>query len=110
MEQRSFAFLLNCLFHWIFPVTARVPAKRESLRAFDWKRANPFGAFKFLIRHPEIGNLAFGFFTSHLSCCPGCPGANWTFFAKYRFHWSDGMNYISLIVVGVLIGGVQGEG
>jgi DHA1 family tetracycline resistance protein-like MFS transporter len=95
--------LLNCLFGY-FLLPESLP--KENRRPFDWKRANPFGSFKFLIRHPEIGNLAFGFFLIYLAA--QAVQANWTFFTKYRFNWSDGMNYISLIVVGVLIGGVQG--
>lgn len=95
--------LLNCLYGY-FLLPESLP--KENRRPFDWKRANPFGSLRFLTRHPEIGNLAFSFFLIYLAV--QAVQANWTFFTKYRFNWSDGMIYISLIVVGVLIGGVQG--
>ncbi|HET6256291.1 MAG TPA: TCR/Tet family MFS transporter [Puia sp.] len=99
----SILCLLNCLFGYFF-LPESLP--KENRRPFDWKRANPFGSLKFLIRHPEIGNLAFSFFLIYLAA--QAVQSNWTFFTKYRFNWSDSMNYISLIVVGVLVGGVQG--
>ncbi|HLI92358.1 MAG TPA: TCR/Tet family MFS transporter [Puia sp.] len=95
--------LLNCIYGY-FLLPESLP--KESRRRFDWKRANPFGSMRFLARHREIGNLAFCFFLIYLAA--QAVQSNWTFFTKYRFNWSDGMIYISLIVVGVLIGGVQG--
>ncbi|HEV2352666.1 MAG TPA: TCR/Tet family MFS transporter, partial [Puia sp.] len=95
--------MLNCLYGY-FLLPESLP--KENRRRFDWKRANPFGSMRFLARHREIGNLSFCFFLIYLAA--QAVQSNWTFFTKYRFHWSDGLMYISLIVVGVLIGGVQG--
>lgn len=95
--------LLNCLYGY-FLLPESLP--RENRRPFEWRRANPFGSLRFLTKHPEIGNLAFSFFLIYLAV--QAVQSNWTFFTKYRFNWSDGMIYLSLALVGVLIGGVQG--
>ena len=94
--------LLNCIYgYFLLPESL----SKENRRPFDWKRANPFGAFKFLKNHGEIGSLAFGFFLIYLAA--QAVQANWNFFTEYRFHWTSGMVGISLTVVGVLIAGVQ---
>lgn len=94
--------LLNCIYGYFFlPESLSV----EHRRSFEWKRANPFGSLKFLIKHPEIGGLAFGFFLIYLGS--QSVQSNWNFFTIYRFGWSEKMVGISLTVVGVLIGGVQ---
>ena len=95
--------LLNCVYGYFF-LPESLP--KENRRPFEWRRANPFGALKFLTRHPEIANLAFCYFLIYLAV--QAVQSNWTFFTKYRFNWSDGMIYSSLAIVGVLVGGVQG--
>ena len=94
--------LLNCLYGYFFLPES---LSKENRRPFEWKRANPFGAFKFLTRHKEIGSLAFGFFLIYLGA--QAVQSNWNYFTIYRFHWTDKMVGISLGIVGVLIGGVQ---
>jgi DHA1 family tetracycline resistance protein-like MFS transporter len=95
--------LLNCLYgYFLLPESL----SKENRRPFDWKRANPFGSLRFLIRHREIGSLAFSFFLIYLAA--QAVQANWNFFTEYRFHWNSRMIGASLAVVGVLIGGVQG--
>src|SRR5258708_4692836 len=95
--------LLNCLYgYFLLPESL----SKDNRRPFDWKRANPFGSLKFLTRHPEIGGLGLSFFLFYL-CAPALPG-NWNYFSIYRFNWSEKMVGISLAVVGVLVGGVQG--
>lgn len=79
---------------------------KENRRAFEWKRANPFGSLKFLTSHPEIGGLAISFFLIYLGA--QSVQGNWNFFTIYRFNWSEKMVGISLAVVGVLVGAVQG--
>lgn len=94
--------LLNCLYgYFLLPESL----DKSNRRAFDWKRANPFGSLRFLTSHPEIGGLAISFFLIYLGA--QSVQGNWNFFTQYRFGWSDGMIGISLAVVGVLIGGVQ---
>jgi len=95
--------LLNCLYgYFLLPESL----KKEDRRPFDLRRANPFGSLKFLSKHKEIGGLALCFFLIYLGS--QAVQGNWNFFTIYRFHWSDKMVGISLAVVGVLVGGVQG--
>ncbi|WP_276088849.1 TCR/Tet family MFS transporter [Pedobacter sp. JY14-1] len=95
--------LLNCLYGYFFLPES---LSKENRRPFDWKRANPFGSLRFLTHHPEIGGLAVSFFLIYLGA--QSVQGNWNFFTIYRFHWSERMVGISLAVVGVLVGAVQG--
>lgn len=94
--------LLNCLIGY-FLLPESLP--KDNRRAFDWKRANPFGSLKFLLKHPEIGALALCFFLLYLGA--QAVQSNWNFFTIYRFNWSEGMIGISLTVAGVLMALVQ---
>jgi DHA1 family tetracycline resistance protein-like MFS transporter len=95
--------LINCLFgFFVLPESL----KKEHRRPFDWRRANPFGSMKFLFSHPSIGGLAFSFFLIYLAV--QAVQGNWNFFTTYRFGWTPKLISISLAVVGVLVGSVQG--
>ncbi|WP_207512912.1 TCR/Tet family MFS transporter [Longitalea luteola] len=95
--------LLNCLYGlFLLPESL----SKENRRPFEWKRANPFGSLKFLTAHKEIGGLAISFFLIYLGA--QAVQGNWNFFTIYQFHWSEKMVGISLAVVGVLVGAVQG--
>jgi MFS transporter, DHA1 family, tetracycline resistance protein len=95
--------LLNCIYGFFFLPES---LSKENRRPFDWRRANPFGSLKFLTKHPEIGGLAISFFLIYLGA--QSVQGNWNFFTIYRFNWSERMVGISLAVVGVLVGAVQG--
>ena len=95
--------LLNFLYgYFLLPESL----DKEHRRAFEWKRANPFGSLRFLTKHPEIGELAICFFLIYLGA--QSVQGNWNFFTIYRFNWTEKMVGISLAVVGVLVGAVQG--
>jgi MFS transporter, DHA1 family, tetracycline resistance protein len=94
--------LLNSLYgYFILPESL----SKENRRAFEWKRANPFGSLQFLRKTPGIGGLAVSFFLIYLAA--QAVQGNWNFFTIYRFQWSEGMVGISLAVVGLLVGAVQ---
>lgn len=94
--------LLNTLYgYFVLPESL----SKENRRPFEWKRANPFGSFRFLRKTPAIGGLAVCFFLIYLAA--QAVQANWNFFTEYRFHWDAKMVGISLAVVGVLVGAVQ---
>ncbi|GGG81186.1 tetracycline resistance MFS efflux pump [Parapedobacter pyrenivorans] len=94
--------LLNCLFgYFLLPESLQ----KDNRRAFDWKRANPWGSLAFLTKHTEIGGLALSFFLVYLGA--QAVQSNWNFFTIYRFDWSEKMIGFSLAVVGVLTGLVQ---
>ena len=95
--------LLNCLYGYlVLPESL----SKENRRDFHWKRANPLGSLQLLKRYPAIGGLAISFFLIYLAS--QAVQGNWNFFTIYRFNWSEKMVGISLAVVGLLVGGVQG--
>nr|AIA14101.1 Tetracycline_Resistance_MFS_Efflux_Pump [uncultured bacterium] len=95
--------LLNCLYgYFVLPESL----SKENRRKFEWKRANPFGSLQLFKRYPTIGGLAFSFFLIYLAA--QAVQGNWNFFTIYRFGWNEKMVGISLAVVGLLVGVVQG--
>ena len=95
--------LLNALYgYFVLPESL----SNENRRSFQWKRANPFGSLQLLKRYPAVGGLAISFFLIYLAV--QSVQGNWDFFTIYRFNWSEKMVGISLAVVGLLVGAVQG--
>ncbi|MGZ5219173.1 MAG: TCR/Tet family MFS transporter [Chitinophagaceae bacterium] len=95
--------LLNALYgYFVLPESLN----KEHRREFQWKRANPIGSLRLLKKYPAIGGLAISFFLIYLAA--QAVQGNWNFFTIYRFNWSEKMVGISLAVVGLLVGGVQG--
>lgn len=94
---------LNLIYGWfVLPETLRP----ENRRAFDLRRANPFGAFKVFRSHPGVLPLCavmalFFFFTSVYP-------AIWPFWGKANFGWSEAMIGLSLAVFGVVMAVFQG--
>ncbi|MES2006353.1 MAG: TCR/Tet family MFS transporter [Bacteroidota bacterium] len=78
----------------------------EHRRPFEWKRANPLGSLLQLKKYPAVGglvvSLVFIYLASH------AVQSNWSFFNIEKFKWSPKMIGISLGVVGLLVGAVQG--
>ena len=94
--------LLNALYgFFVLPESL----SKSNRRAFNWKKANPFGSLQFLRKTPAIAGLAICYFLIFLAA--QAIQGNWSFFTIYRFNWTPGLVGISLAVVGVLIGGVQ---
>lgn len=95
--------LLNFLYgYFILPESLDKDKRRE----FDWKRANPIGSFKFLRKHPEISGLIVALILIYIA--GHAVQSNWNFFTMYQFKWDTRMVGISLGVVGILVGLVQG--
>ena len=94
--------LLNVLYGYFFLPESLDKAHR---RNFQWKRANPLGSLKFLLKTPAIGGLAFCYFLIYLGA--QAVQGNWSFFTMYRFGWKESMIGLSLATVGVLVGLVQ---
>jgi DHA1 family tetracycline resistance protein-like MFS transporter len=78
----------------------------ENRRSFELKRANPFGAFKHLKKYPAVGALAVSFFLVYMA--GQSVQSVWSFFGIERFKWSPKLVGISLGMVGLLVGLVQG--
>jgi DHA1 family tetracycline resistance protein-like MFS transporter len=95
--------LINALYgYFVLPESL----SKENRRKFEWKRANPFGSLQFLRKTPNLGGLAICFFLIYMAA--QAVQGNWNFFTIYRFGWTEGMVGISLAVVGLLVGAVQG--
>ncbi|WP_293450933.1 TCR/Tet family MFS transporter [Planktotalea sp.] len=75
-------------------------------RAFTWKRANPFGAFKSITSFPGLGPLLLVYFFYQIGTVV-YPSV-WAFYGVERFEWSPSMIGVSLAVFGLCFAFVQG--
>ena len=75
-------------------------------RPFEWKRANPLGSLLQLKKYPAVGGLVGAFVLIYLAS--HAVQSNWSFFNIEKFHWTPRMIWISLGMVGLLVGAVQG--
>ena len=99
----SILCMLNFLYGY-FVLPESLP--KDKRRKFEWKRANPLGAMRVLIKHPEIGGLALSFFLIYMAV--QSVQSNWNYFTMAQFDWKPRMVGISLGVIGVLVAIVQG--
>ncbi len=95
--------LSNAIFGWYVLKESVTDANR---RAFDWKRANPFGAFKSIGSFPGLGALLLVYFFYQVSSV--VYPAVWSFFTAERFAWSPGTIGLSLAIFGISFALVQG--
>ena len=95
--------LLNFLYgYFILPESL----KPENRRAFDIKRANPFGAYLHLSKIRELRWLVLGMFFLYLA--GQVMPAVWPYYTKILFGWGNFENGMSLAFVGVVVALVQG--
>jgi DHA1 family tetracycline resistance protein-like MFS transporter len=95
--------LLNFLYgYFILPESLA----KENRRAFDIKRANPIGALLHLKKYPKLIGLVIATFLLYVAS--HAVHSNWSFFTMYQFNWDEKMVGISLGVIGLLVGLVQG--
>jgi DHA1 family tetracycline resistance protein-like MFS transporter len=75
-------------------------------RPFEWRRANPLGAFSALGRLPGIhrGLIIFFLYQVAFMVYP----AVWAYFGMAKFGWSPGMVGLSLGLFGIMMAVVQG--
>ncbi len=78
----------------------------ENRRPLDFKKANPIGSLLHLRKYPELSYLFVAMTLVYLAS--HAVQSIWSFYTIERFSWSEGMIGISLGVVGLLVGGVQG--
>ncbi|WP_395058637.1 TCR/Tet family MFS transporter [Flavobacterium sp.] len=79
---------------------------KENRRDFSWKRANPIGAILNLKKYPTLIGLIVATFILYVAS--HAVQSNWSYFTIYKFGWDEKMVGISLGVVGLLVGIVQG--
>jgi DHA1 family tetracycline resistance protein-like MFS transporter len=75
-------------------------------RPFEWRRANPLGAFRAVANLPGIGWLVVMFFLYQVAFT--VYPAIWAYFTQARFGWQPGMIGVSLATFGIAIAVVQG--
>lgn len=79
---------------------------KQHRRPFEWRRANPVGSLLQLRKYPAViglvGSLILIYIAAH------SVQSNWNFFNIEKFGWTPKMIGISLAVVGLLVGAVQG--
>jgi DHA1 family tetracycline resistance protein-like MFS transporter len=95
--------LLNFIFGY-FVMPESLPLEKR--RSFEWKRCNPISAISHLRRFKNLGWLLTAFFFLYLGS--HAVQSNWNYFTMYRFKWSELQVGISLAIVGILVGLVQG--
>src|SRR3954468_10836312 len=79
---------------------------KKNRRAFSWRRANPIGSLAALRRHPVVFGLAGTHFLLYLGhqVLPSM----WVLYTGYRYGWGPGKTGLSLAIVGIMAGVVQG--
>jgi DHA1 family tetracycline resistance protein-like MFS transporter len=91
-----------------FVLPESLPPERR--RKFEWKRANPFGAFKSLAHLPMVAGLLVAVFLYQVAH-DSLP-AVWMFYTQFKFGWSPAEVGLSLTFVGIMtvivMGGLTG--
>lgn len=95
--------LLNWLYGYFVLPESLDPAHR---RPFEWRRANPVGSLLHLKKYPALSGLIVALVLVYLAA--HAIQSNWSFFTMYKFKWTEKLVGISLGVVGLLVGIVQG--
>jgi DHA1 family tetracycline resistance protein-like MFS transporter len=99
----AFLAAANAIFgYFVLPETVTDRIRRP----FEWRRANPFGAFKNIGKLPGLKRLMVITFiyTIAFFVYPGV----WAYFGAERFDWGPGMIGLSLGIFGIGIAIVQG--
>ncbi|MEY4803809.1 MAG: hypothetical protein RL331_322 [Bacteroidota bacterium] len=78
----------------------------ENRRKFEWKRSNPFGALQQIKRFEKLKFLFLVSFLTILTTM--CVHSTWNFYSMEKFDWTTKEVGVSLAVVGVCFGVVQG--
>jgi DHA1 family tetracycline resistance protein-like MFS transporter len=95
--------LINALYgYFVLPESL----DKEHRRAFDWKRANPVGSLMNLKRYPAVIGLIISLIFIYLAA--HSVQSNWSFANITKFGWTPKTIGISLGLVGLLVGLVQG--
>jgi len=79
---------------------------KENRRPFEWKRANPLGSLKQFSKYPAIGGLIVAFGLVYLAS--HAVQTTWSYYGIEKFNWRGREIGISLGVVGLCVGLVQG--
>lgn len=95
--------LMNCIYGY-FVLPESLPDKDR--RAFDIKRANPFGSLIQLRKYPKIVGLVLCLFIVYVA--GHANQSSWVYITMEKFNWDEKMVGLSLGWVGLTVGLVQG--
>ncbi|MEO6722100.1 MAG: TCR/Tet family MFS transporter [Ferruginibacter sp.] len=95
--------LINCLYgYFVLPESLAV----ENRRPLNWKKIIPVASLVHLKKYTGVMGLFLSFFLIYLAA--NSVQSTWSFFTIKQFNWSPKMIGISLGLVGLLVGVVQG--
>lgn len=95
--------LLNCAYgYFVLPESLSVADRRH----FDWKRSNPLSSIRQLKKYPAVSGLVASYFLIYLAT--NSVQSTWSFFTIQQFSWNAKIIGLSLGLVGLLVGIVQG--
>jgi MFS transporter, DHA1 family, tetracycline resistance protein len=96
-----------CLLNWLYGYFVLPESlSKDHRRAFSWRRANPVGSLLHLRKYPALSGLIISLVLVYIAA--HAVQSNWSYFTMYRFNWTEKLVGISLGVVGLLVGAVQG--
>jgi DHA1 family tetracycline resistance protein-like MFS transporter len=102
MVAALLSFLNFAYGYFVLPESLSV----ENRRKFEWKRANPLSSIKQLKKYPAVSGLVISYFLIYIAA--NSVQSTWSFFTIQQFSWNPRMIGISLGLVGLLVGIVQG--
>jgi len=102
-----YAAALLCLVNFLYGLFFLPESlDKDKRRPFDWKRANPIGTFNFLKKQSKIARLVVALILVYIAL--HAVQSNWHFFTMYKFSWTERTVGLSLGLLGLLLGLVQG--
>ncbi len=102
-----YAAAVLCFFNFLYGYFVLPESlKPENRRRLEWKKANPVGSILHFKKYPAISGLVIAFVFMYLAA--HAVQSNWNYFTMYKFGWTEKEVGISLALIGVLVGIVQG--
>jgi len=94
---------LNWIYgYFILPESLSMKERRR----FDFKRANPVGAFKHLSQYRKLFGLLASFFLLYLAA--QAVMSNWQYYTILKFNWDETKIGLSITLIGIMVALVQG--
>jgi DHA1 family tetracycline resistance protein-like MFS transporter len=97
--------VVNLVYGWFVLPETLPPEKR---RAFEWRRSNPFGAFRVFRRYGQVLPLCAVLFVYFFATA--VYPAIWPFWGMAKFGWSEAMVGLTLAAFGLVMALFQGFG
>ena len=96
-----------CLLNWLYGYFVLPESlSKDHRRAFSWKSAIPFQSLLKLRKYPSIAGLILSMILVYIAA--HAVQSNWSFYGIERFQWNEKMIGISLGLIGLVVGAVQG--